>query len=381
LLDADQVPTRDPKTAFEWAEYAESGAVFWPDIVDLSCDNPIWAFCDVCADQRVSFETGQLLVDKAQHWQALHAALYLNEHADVFYRLVYGDKDTFLAAWLFTHAGHVVVPHRPLIDERCLFQRDFSGEVIFQHRVGAKWTYSGQQQDVPGFVHFDACLEALGELRSKWSGRVFHPPARSLRARQTEVTLAQQGAFIMRLPGESDKSIRLLPHGEVGEGRSLDIQHWFVRQTGRAMEIVLHDGFRETHHFQPTDRGRWSGSTAFMPCGEAHLLPREACSETAERSDFGMSLAADIVRAELSVSPFDGKMAQRLETIFTVIARAEPQLIADVRNLSRRIGENTPMGSYLRALAARLVATNEEAKPFQRSESSMLHDPSHYVWP
>ena len=59
LLDADQVPTRDPQEVFGWPEYQAAGAVFWPDIVDLARDNPIWGLCGVEAEQRVSFESGQ----------------------------------------------------------------------------------------------------------------------------------------------------------------------------------------------------------------------------------------------------------------------------------------------------------------------------------
>ena len=37
LLDADQVPVRDPAEVFRWPQYLETGALFWPDIVDLAC--------------------------------------------------------------------------------------------------------------------------------------------------------------------------------------------------------------------------------------------------------------------------------------------------------------------------------------------------------
>lgn len=45
LLDADQVPVRDPAELFDWPQYKEAGALFWPDIVDLIRDNPVWRLC------------------------------------------------------------------------------------------------------------------------------------------------------------------------------------------------------------------------------------------------------------------------------------------------------------------------------------------------
>jgi len=42
FLDADQAPVRNPELVFAWPSYLETGAVFWPDILDISADNPIW---------------------------------------------------------------------------------------------------------------------------------------------------------------------------------------------------------------------------------------------------------------------------------------------------------------------------------------------------
>ncbi|MEI9899474.1 MAG: hypothetical protein WDN31_04300 [Hyphomicrobium sp.] len=84
-------------------------------------------FLGLPATQRVSFESGQVLVDKRRHGQALAATFLLNEQAETIYDLVYGDKDTFLLGWLLTGATHAVVPHRPFADDRTLTQRDFGG--------------------------------------------------------------------------------------------------------------------------------------------------------------------------------------------------------------------------------------------------------------
>ena len=121
LLDADQVPVKDPSGLFDWPQYLGKGAVFWPDRIDLSAENQIWSACDLKPERRPSLESGQVLIDKRRHWPALQACLYFNEEAETYYQMLYGDKDTFLAAWLVTNDDFALVPHRPLVDLLCLF--------------------------------------------------------------------------------------------------------------------------------------------------------------------------------------------------------------------------------------------------------------------
>src|SRR6266568_1815018 len=91
LLDADQVPVRDPAEVFRWPQYLETGALFWPDIVDLVPENPVWTLCGLEPRRCTSLDSGQLVVDKQRHWAALNLVLFLNEQAETFYRLIYGD--------------------------------------------------------------------------------------------------------------------------------------------------------------------------------------------------------------------------------------------------------------------------------------------------
>ena len=86
MLDADQVPVVDPTVAFAWPQYREAGAVFWPDILDIRADNPIWAALGLPGERSVSIESGQVLVDKRRHLRAALATLALNEAAETTYR-------------------------------------------------------------------------------------------------------------------------------------------------------------------------------------------------------------------------------------------------------------------------------------------------------
>ena len=69
LLDADNVPVRDPSYLFDVPEYQQAGALFWPDSCRMSKSDPCWeAFGIPYRDER-NFESGQLLIDKARCWE------------------------------------------------------------------------------------------------------------------------------------------------------------------------------------------------------------------------------------------------------------------------------------------------------------------------
>ncbi len=239
--------------------------MFWPDIVDLSESNEIWNACGLPPRRVGSLESGQVLIDKSRHWGPLQVTMHLNEDADTYYRLVYGDKDTFLIAWLLTGAASALVPHRPFQTEYGLAQRDFSGALLFQHRCWTKWSYVGDTPAEPDFRHFSDCLAALAELRSKWAGRVFAPPSRSVGAREIEAGLTGTALHLKR-PGADEEEVHLLADGEIGTGRAHDRQYWYVVEDNGDFALVLHDGVRETHRLSRAEDGIWKGRRMSPSC-------------------------------------------------------------------------------------------------------------------
>jgi hypothetical protein len=260
LLDADQTPVRCPADVFDWPEFRRTGAILWPDILDLDTKNPVWDLCGLEPAGRPSVETGQILIDKQRHWRGLQIALRLNIEADDVYRLIYGDKDTFLLGLLLAEEDFSIVPQRPAIDlGRCLYQHDFEGRVLFQHRTNAKWRYGGQQHILPGFQHMDACDAALSKLRSAWNGVVFTCPARGALAHAAEAELieAQYLGFIS--PGEEPHELQLLPDGEIGAGRRADCMNWHCIEDGETVALILRDAFAAHWRLLAAGPGRWVG--------------------------------------------------------------------------------------------------------------------------
>lgn len=172
LLDADNVPARDPTFLFDTAEFRRSGAVFWPDFAGPRKDGPIWKSCGLEAPNEPEFESGQIIVDKKRCWKALRLALWFNEHSDFYYQHLHGDKDTFCLAFRRLRAPYQLVPHPPEAFSGGMYQHDFQGRRLFQHRTVAKWTLMPFNTRIPGFQDEAGCLRDLERLRQCWDGRL-----------------------------------------------------------------------------------------------------------------------------------------------------------------------------------------------------------------
>ena len=55
-------------------------------------------------------ESGQLLIDKLQHWKPLLLATHFNLESDQYYKMLQGDKDTFQFAWRALKAPSMMKP-------------------------------------------------------------------------------------------------------------------------------------------------------------------------------------------------------------------------------------------------------------------------------
>ncbi len=170
LLDADNVPVINPEFLFDSPQFRKAGAVFWPDYERLPRHATAWKLFDVPYRDEAAFESGQVLVNKEACWRALNLCLWYNEHREVFYKHVYGDKDTFHMA--FRRLGlPYAMPGRGIRPLRgTMVQHDFAGRRLFQHRNGAKWTLFGRNPRVRGFMFERECRQFLKELRVAWYG-------------------------------------------------------------------------------------------------------------------------------------------------------------------------------------------------------------------
>lgn len=328
FLDADQVPTRNPEFLFDCVPYQETGAVFWQDIVELSADNPIWDLVDLPAVETRSWESGQILVDKVRHWKALIGTVFLGGQAEIVYRMIYGDKDTFQIAWRALQHEASVVDHKPFIDERVLIQRDFDGAPLFQHRTSAKWTYDAPQYDFEGSVHHEACLGFLDDLKNQWNGRAFFPPQRSQKARAEEHRLALVGELDLEIIGNHAIKIELREANEIGRGRSIERQNWFVREFNGVLEVVIVHGSRVTMLVRQTSEGIWEGEFKKMDGG--HVVITEPTLGQQTDPVPGATLVHDLIEAsgiDLLAQVDGGNASSELCAALKLFTRIEPGVV------------------------------------------------------
>ncbi|MGJ5205389.1 hypothetical protein [Bradyrhizobium sp. HKCCYLR20261] len=258
FLDADTVPLADPQQAFQWSDYLETGLLLWPDNVDIKATNPIWARIGLAPAERVSVDSGIMLVDKARAWDILDLALAMNEHSDELYALIHGDKDTFLLAAMLLQRRFGMIAHRPFAFEWDMVQRDPSGDQFLHHRCGAKWLLHLQNRPLAVPALMPECEAALADLRARWTGRVFHAPPRSTRALAEEARLTALRRISITTEGHRTRVVELLPGHVVGAGRNLE-QHWAVSEERDTLQLQFYRDLEPIATLHAKGKGVWYG--------------------------------------------------------------------------------------------------------------------------
>jgi len=258
-LDADNMPVRDPTFLFETKQFAETGAIFWPDFGRLGPERDIWRICGVQYRDEPEFESGQMVIDKERCWAALHLTMWMNEHSDFFYKHIHGDKDTFHMAWRKLEQPYSMVstPIRALPGVMC--QHDFDGGRLFQHRNLRKWNVFGDNPEVPGFEGEDRCLEFLAELRGLLSPQGYGPYDAS-RANEVQKRAAEElcnRRWSYRRVGIGDRPMKFSLDGTFIEGGAGCEEQWNLSADGETLIVSGRGMVTFTAHRDGPDR--WSG--------------------------------------------------------------------------------------------------------------------------
>jgi hypothetical protein len=260
LLDADNIPVRDPEYLFESVGYQETGALFWPDGCKMPINDPCWEAFGVPFQDERNFESGQAIIDKSRCWRALALCDWYNQHSYFFYRVVYGDKDTFRFAW--RRLGQPFsMPRRDVeAAPRTLLQYDPAGELIFQHRYGDKWRFHGNVR-LPAFIHEDRCHAYLEELRRCWN-----PLRRTLdtlaAADREAMDRLHDSRFLLIRPGYNRWSIQLARDGWISSGWHRQSSFWWV-QAGSLM--LAGENCQLQYRLRPNATDGWEGRNLTQP--------------------------------------------------------------------------------------------------------------------
>jgi hypothetical protein len=378
LLDADQVPLRDPAELFDWPHYCTTGALFWPDVIDLSITNPAWQRFGLESNQICSWESGQLCVDRKRHWLAVCLVHALNVSADVVYNMVYGDKDTFLLAWKMLGADHALVPHKPYADEYFLCQRDFSGNGLFQHRTNCKWSLHGDNIKPDGFELADVCESYLRDLRMIWNGRIFFPPGSTPGYRRLEQALVSNKTFVLSIGSKPSQVIELLDGNQIGRGRSGAMMNWYVGAGPEGAGIYICDANKETAFVMEVQSGIWSGTTFGQPPQPIELCQVEKDTGGAVRSGSAGSMVDDLISAFWNGGYHDENSAQMIATTLQGLAVVDPAIVADIgASVAKYRREDSRLACFLDELVSRLEKTSGGTASVRNY--SLIFDETFYV--
>jgi hypothetical protein len=281
LLDADNISVTDPAYLFDSCEFAEAGAVFWPDFGRIAPDSPIWSIFGVTYRDEPEFESGQVLIDKARCWQALRLCMWYNMHSDFYYTLVHGDKETFHLAFRKLNAPYAM-PRRGILRLRgTMCQHDFAGNRIFQHRNMLKWSLFLRNPSVPGFLHEERCLALLNCLRVEWQPVLRVPRFNAAQRSDLELSAAERlmhRVFTYSVKDWGYKILSFSPDGLVALGAGGFEVFWDISLQQGRISLTLSSEDRFTAQLSENGDGSWGGCSLILGARPARLLPLSAAS-------------------------------------------------------------------------------------------------------
>ena len=384
-LDADTVPLAAPQLAFEWNEYRENGLLLWPDIVDIKKTNPIWARLNLEPIDQGSIDSGILLADKARAWDVLDLAILMNERWDEIYDALYGDKDTFLLSAQLLKRTFGLIPHRPFVFEWDLVQRDPAGDPFLHHRTASKWLLHYPNRPLAEPSLMSSCEAALAELRSRWSGRVFHAPERSQQARAEEARLIAVRTFRFEPATGGAQDIELLPGGRIGAAMSLE-RHWAVVDRDGALLLQFYDTTL-TEKFEKLQDSSWRGVSC-APGFEVRLKERHvgaaSLSEDDRVSRSAEYLVAALAEPALFAVGYDEERAMALASALSLLNDMFDDVPEQVIRHQFRHAASLQWRSFLNQLVSKLTSARDRRIALVDSERKIgprALDPAHYERP
>ncbi|ORY88796.1 mannosyltransferase putative-domain-containing protein [Leucosporidium creatinivorum] len=99
-LDSDAIPSKNVESLFETKGFKELGAMFWSDYWKDSAENAIWRILGVQCRDEFTMESGQILIDKRRHLDALLLVEHMLQDWPFWFKISDGDKDLFRYAFL-----------------------------------------------------------------------------------------------------------------------------------------------------------------------------------------------------------------------------------------------------------------------------------------
>ncbi len=94
FVDADCLLSIDPTTIWDDPEYREAGALFFSDVNQCRLSQWHYFFAQVPVPAK-EFESGVFFWNRQASWPGILMTMWILEHSEIWFRLTYGDKETF----------------------------------------------------------------------------------------------------------------------------------------------------------------------------------------------------------------------------------------------------------------------------------------------
>ncbi len=244
-------------------------------------------------------DDGQLLIDRAQSWEAINLSLAMLRDLERFGNIVPHEVDAWMGGWHTLGQPFASCSLLPEVLESidggttagvtCHF--DLQGERLFQNRAQVRWSLFGHNPCIPGALFEGECRVLLNDLRRLWPeraaakqklcGEVVNSPLREellsepwlltfgefdFRSRDIyphHVSLAPgDEATITRLPCSRYREIRFMENGTLGEYSVPAITYWQLEQSGSSLVLRLFSEGETMFASLVFSAGTWIGRRA-----------------------------------------------------------------------------------------------------------------------
>ena len=239
MLDADNTPLDNPIHLFYENPYLEKGAILWPDYSCWVHDKKMWQILGIEYRDELQIESGQILINKKKCWKEINLAKYYCDFSDYYFKIFYGDKETFHFGWRYFGSEYVEPPGPDWVNNCVIMQKNLDGSWMFSHRAQAKFKLDKTHTVCNEVPYEEDTLELLDELNELWYGEIWINTDYNEEELELENKLVNRTYQYVRV-GKDSREMELLPDGVIGEGGDKLERKWYLFVDGGITRMSIH---------------------------------------------------------------------------------------------------------------------------------------------
>lgn len=261
FMDADNTALVNPAYLFEEEQYKNTGAILWPDFECWKHDEKMWEILGIRYRKELQVESGQVLVNKSKCWKEINMAKYFCDYSDYYFKLFYGDKETFHFGWRYFDSLYGMPPHPDWIENGIIVQKDFGGAWVFSHRAQAKFKINKTHKICMSMPYEQETLDLIDELSHMWGGTVWVNDKPSNVEKEIIKKISNKKYKYIRV-GLDEREMELLPDKTIGAGSDRLEKHYQIFDDKGKIIMAIHGescltALLELNQEDNVWRGKW----------------------------------------------------------------------------------------------------------------------------